>query len=167
MSQRVFTTSLRTRRRATFGLAGFVVLVIVVGVAVAALVERGADSEAHGSAPPVASATSPVPDVRGVRPGDLLATIAAMPPEVRARVVGELSPELRQALGNAAMFMASAQSLPAEPNDQALGTMLAHLDPNDADAIVSGLPLERRSPVVLARQSEAVAMSIIGSPVNP
>jgi hypothetical protein len=81
-----------------------------------------------------------------------------MPPGTSDHLVGSLSPDLAQALGNSVLF-GSPNDLPAPPDTVALGEILARLDPGDRNAIVSGLPAEQQQ----AAMAAAVHAAAVGS----
>lgn len=169
MNQSVTTTlPVPSRRRRAFVVVALIpVLAIGAGLGIAALASGGSESAVSRSAPatpPVTAARSTVVDLCGTDVTDLLATIVAMPPSAQAQVVGSLSPELSNGLGNLALTVDSSNSLAPAPDNTTLGRILPHLGLQDRNAIVRALPAERRSAVVAAEQSAAVALWVSGAP---
>jgi hypothetical protein len=82
--------------------------------------------------------------------GDVVAAVAAMPPQVGARVVASLSPDLSQVFGAATNL-----TLPAPPDTATLGSILLRLDPGDAKAITSGLPATQQRALAAVEAEEA------------
>ena len=157
MNQSVTTTlPVPSRRRRTFvAIALIPVLAIGAGLGIAALASGGSESAVSRSAP-----ATPPAGVMGVTcPSDvqnLLSAIAAMPPSVHAQVVGRLSPDLRNGLGNLVLFADPSQQPPA-PDAITLGQILARLDRVDRNVVMSGLPAEQRAAVAAAAEQSAVA----------
>jgi hypothetical protein len=81
---------------------------------------------------------------------NVVAEVAAMPPQVGARVVARLSPELSRVFGEA-MYL----TLPAPPDAATLGSILLRLDPGDAKAITSGLPAPQKAALAAVEAEEA------------
>ncbi|HEX2402833.1 MAG TPA: hypothetical protein VHJ79_23055 [Mycobacterium sp.] len=133
----------------------FAVFAVGVGVAVAAVMEGGSGSAAYRSAP-----TAEVPQAAACSgdAGYLLATILAMPAAVSAQVVGNLSPALREGLGNAVQYMVGPEALPPPPDAVALGVVLARLDVTDTNAILGGLPVEQQQAVTAVQHSLPFAL---------
>jgi hypothetical protein len=162
MSQHIVTTApVGIRRRTTTIAIGLTaVLALGVGVAVGTLTSGGSESVVHRSA----SATPPAPAVVHLCGNDvtnLLATIGAMPPSVQAQVVGSLSPDLANGLGNLALSVEPSRFPPA-PDNATLGGILTRLDRSDRNAIMNGLPVDQQPEVAASEQSASVASFISG-----
>lgn len=163
MSQSVTTTlPVPSRRRRTFvAIALVAVLALGVGVAIATLASDGSESALSRSAPATPQAgvpsTSCASDI-----SNLLSAIAAMPPNVSAQVMGGLTPDLSQGLGNLVLYVEPSR-LPPAPDATTLGQLLSRIDPVDRNAVMNGLPVEQQAAVAAAAQSEAAA-SLFGIP---
>jgi hypothetical protein len=164
MGQSVTTTlPVPSRRRRTFvAIAAVTVLALGVGVGITTLTATGeSESGRRRSAtatPPAgvtsASCASDIPN--------LLATIASMPPTVSAHVMGRLTPDLSQGLGNLVLYVEPSR-LPPAPDATTLGQLLSRIDPVDRNAVMNGLSVEQQAAVDVAAQSEAAA-SLFGLP---
>ena len=121
MSQHVITTAPVGIRRRTIVIAiGLLaVLAIGVGVGVAALASGGSEPAVRRSAPTAVPAPAPV-RLCGHDVTNLLAAVVAMPPSVQAQVVGTLSPDLANGLGNLALVR-RAQPVPAGARQRDVG----------------------------------------------
>jgi hypothetical protein len=162
MSQHIVTTAPAGIRRRTTAIAiGLIaVLALGVGVGVTTLTSGRSESVVYRSA----SATTPAPAVIHLCGNDvtnLLATIGAMPPSVQAQVVGSLSPDLANGLGNLALTVEAPDSLPA-PDNTTLGGILTRLDRSDRNAIMNGLPVDQQPEVASSEQSASAASFISG-----
>jgi hypothetical protein len=163
MGQSVSTTlPVPIRRRRTFvAIALVTVLALGVGAGIATL----ATGESESGAPRPARATPPAGVTSASCASDipnLLATIAAMPPNVSAEVMGSLTPDLSQGLGNLVLYVEPSQ-LPPAPDATTLRQLLSRIDPVDRNAVMNGLSVEEQAAVNAAAQSEAAA-SLFGLP---
>jgi hypothetical protein len=150
MAQHVLTPSATSFwRRRSFVVAVLVALVAVgVGVSVAALRSTDSSPTIRSTSTPVGAATNPrgpggaqctVPD--GSFDGQyLLALIASMPDDSRARLATSLSPPVQQLLGNAAR--PGSFEVPSGPPGDAptLAGVLSRLSVADRAAVLNELP---------------------------
>jgi hypothetical protein len=161
MSEHVRTRSSVPIRRRTKLVTSAVgtALVIAAGVGMTACGAAGSGSTVSrpATATPGASLTttdacssSNLGYLRGKDIGDVVATVAAMPPQVGARVMARLSPELSQVFGAAPLL-----TMPAPPDTETLGSILLRLDPGDAKAITSGLSATQQSALTAVEAQEA------------
>jgi hypothetical protein len=96
-----------------------------------------------------ACANSDLGYLRGSDIGYLVAAVAAMPPQIGARVEARVSPELSDVFGVAPLL-----TVPVPPDTATLGSILLRLDSGDAKAIMSGLPATQRRAVAAAEAEE-------------
>ena len=164
MSQHVITTAPVGIRRRTIVIAiGLLALLAIgVGVVVAALASGGSEPAVRRSAPAAVPAPAPV-RLCGHDVTNLLAAVVAMPPSVQAQVVGTLSPDLANGLGNLALSVEPSRFPPA-PDNATLGGILTRLDLHDRNTIMNGLPVEQQPEVAAAEQSAASASFVLGLP---
>jgi hypothetical protein len=160
MSEDVLTESSAPIRRGTKLVTAAVgtALVVAWGVSLTACGAAGSGSTVSGSATAASGVSVPTTDVcsssdlgylRSSDIGYLVAAVGAMPPQVGARVVARLSPELSEVFGVAPLLTPSAP-----PDTATLGSILLRLDPGDAKAIVSGLPASQQSAVAVVETQE-------------
>ena len=166
MSQQAITTEpIRIRHRTTViavGLFAVLAIGVGVGVGVVQLTSGGLEPVARRSAPATAPAPEPV-RLCGHDVTNLLATIAAMPPSVQAQVVGTLSPDLANGLGNLALYVEPNQ-LRTVPDSATLGGILTRLDRHDRNAIMNALPVEQQETVAAAEYLAAGSSFMSGAP---
>jgi hypothetical protein len=129
----------------------FVVVAIGVGAAIAALSSGGSESSVRQAAP----AAAPVPPslmLCGNDATNLVATMATLPGNVQAEVVGKLSPQLANAIGTLASYT-DASALPPAPDTTTLGAVLTRVGQADRNTIIASLPADQGAAVSEAWQS--------------
>lgn len=168
MSEPVMTRSSVPVRRRTKLVAAAVgtALVVAGGVSMTACRAAGSGSTGTRSATATPGVSTPTTDACGssdlgyLRNSDigyLVAAVAALPPQVGARVVGNLSPELSEVFG-----VATFLTLPAPPDTATLGSVLLRLDSGDARAIVNGLPATRQGALAAVEAGESGPLGGLG-----
>ena len=86
----------------------------------------------------------------------MVATVVAMPPQVGARVVASMSPELSEVFGIATF-------LGCRPTGHGhADVILVRLDSGDARAIVSGLPASQQRALAVVEAEESGSLGGLG-----
>jgi hypothetical protein len=168
VSEHVMTRSsvpIRRRMKLVAAAVG-TALVVAGGVSMTACGAAGSASRVTRSATATPGVSVPTTDACGssdlgfLRSSDigyLVAAVAAMPPQVSARVVGSLSPELSEVFG-----VATFLTLPAPPDTATLGSVLLRLDAGDARAIASGLPAPQQGALAAVEADESGPLGGLG-----